>query len=63
MKDLPNRETLFETALITANDEYVNLYLENKISYNKILPNILRLLNDIEIKKLKKLYQELFHRL
>ena len=55
LKDLPNRETLFETALITANDEYVNLYLENKISYNKILPNILRLLNDIEIKKLKKI--------
>ena len=41
--------------LVTANDEFVNLYLKNKINYNAILPNILRLLNDVEIKKLKKI--------
>ena len=55
MKNLPNKDSLYETALVTANDEFVNLYLKNKINYNAILPNILRLLNDVEIKKLKKI--------
>ncbi len=55
LKNLPNKDSLYETALVTANDEFVNLYLKNKINYNTILPNILRLLNDVEIKKLKKI--------
>lgn len=52
---LTNKNSLFETALVTANDEFVNQYLRNKISYNSILPNIFKLLNDNEIKKLKKI--------
>ena len=46
---------LIWNCIVTANDEFVNLYLKNKINYNAILPNILRLLNDVEIKKLKKI--------
>ena len=55
MKLLTNKNSLFETALVTANDEFVNQFLRNKISYNSILPNIFMLLNDNEIKKLKKI--------
>ena len=33
---LPSKSSLFETALVAANDELVNLYLKNKISYNDI---------------------------
>ena len=33
---LPSKSSLFETALVTANDELVNLYLKNKIKYNDI---------------------------
>ena len=33
---LPSKSSLFETALVAANDELVNLYLKNKIRYNDI---------------------------
>ena len=33
---LPSKNSLFETALVAANDELVNLYLKNKIRYNDI---------------------------
>ena len=55
LKLLANKNSLFETALVTANDEFVNLFLKNRISYDSILPNIFKLLNDNEIKKLKKI--------
>ena len=36
MKLIPKKDTLFETILVTANDELVNLFLENKILYEDI---------------------------
>ena len=36
LKLLPSKSSLFETALVAANDELVNLYLKNKIKYNDI---------------------------
>jgi len=36
LKLIPEKDTLFETILVTANDELVNLFLENKILYEDI---------------------------
>ena len=37
--------SLFETVLISANDELVNLYLKNQISFDSIQKNLLKLIN------------------
>ena len=36
LKKLPNKNSLFETALVTANDHLVQLYLKRKIKFNEI---------------------------
>ena len=36
LKLVPNKDTLFETLLVSANDELVSLFLESKISYEDI---------------------------
>ena len=36
LKLIPKKNTLFETLLVSANDELVNLFLQNKISYEDI---------------------------
>ncbi len=40
LKDLPNKSSLFETVIVSANDELVKLFLEKKISYNSIIRNL-----------------------
>ena len=45
---LPSKNSLFETALVAANDELVNLYLKNKIRYNDI--------SSLLIKEIRKKY-------
>ncbi len=54
LKTFSNNCSLYETALVTANDEFVRLFLANKISYNEILPNIFRIMKLNDIIKLKK---------
>ena len=39
IKILPKKISLFETILITANDEIVKLFLKNKISFQEIVQN------------------------
>ena len=51
LKKIPKNETLFETILITINDELVKLFLERKIKFNDIS---LYLLQIIKIKEFKK---------
>ena len=51
----PNQCTLFDTALVSVNDELVNLFLNKKISFNDISINFLNILNLRSIKKLKKI--------
>ena len=55
LKKYPNHCTLFDTALVSANDELVNLFLNKKISFNDIFKNLLNILNLKSIKKLKKI--------
>ena len=51
LNKLPNHETLYETILISVNDELVKLFLNNKIKFNDIS---LYLLKIIKIKEFKK---------
>ena len=55
LENYPNYCSLFDTALVSANDELVNLFLNNKISFNDIFKNLLKILNLRSIKKLKKI--------
>ena len=63
LKKYPNHCTLFDTALVSINDELVNLFLSKKISFNDIIKNLIKILNLRSIKKLKKIipknYQEI----
>ena len=56
LKMMPNKDSLFETALISANDYLVDLYLNKKIEYMDISKNLLRLVNSKEIKSSKTKY-------
>ena len=42
---------MFETVLISANDELLNLYLKRKIKYSNIYTNLLKIINLKEFKK------------
>ena len=54
-KKLPNKISLFETILISSNDEIVDLFLQKKINYNDISKFIIKLINSKEFRKYKKI--------
>ncbi len=51
---IPNKISLFETILIAANDEIVNMYLKKKINYKDISIKLLKILNLKEFEIYKK---------
>ena len=53
LKLIPNKISLYETVLISANDEIVNLYLNKKIKYKEISKKIMKIMNLKEFKKFK----------
>ena len=55
LEKYPNHCSLFDTALVTINDELVNLFLNKKISFEDIFKNLLYMLNLKSIKKLKEI--------
>ena len=52
-KQIPSKISLFETVLVSANDEIVKYYLEGLIEYNQIFPKLLKILNLKKFKSLK----------
>ena len=56
LEKLPEKNSLFETALVSSNDYLVNLYLNKKIKYNEISYILLKIMNSKEIKLLRKKY-------
>ena len=64
LKILPDRHSLYETVLITINDFFVNKFLNNEISYNKMIDLILKFafhkpflkFRNLEIKKTDDIY-------
>ncbi len=52
---MPKKSSLFETILITANDEIVKLFLEKKIKFNQIIPFINKIIRFKDFTKYKKI--------
>ena len=52
-KQIPSKISLYETVLVSANDEIVKYYLDGLIEYNQIFPKLLKILNLKKFKSLK----------
>ena len=50
---LPNKNSLFETVLVSANDALVNLFLKKKIEYNDISKKLLKIVTSKEFARYK----------
>ena len=62
LKKIPKKETLFETLLVSVNDELVNLFLKKRINFDSIPRRINKILNSkifskYKFKKLRNLSQ------
>ena len=55
LKKIPNKESLFETVIVSVNDHLVNMFLEKRISFQDISKYLLKITNMSEFKKYKKL--------
>ena len=56
IQKIPDKDTLFETVIVSVNDVLVNLFLEKKIKYNDIIFKMLKIINNKEFVKFKKKY-------
>ena len=56
LKKMPKHHSLFDTAVVSINDNIVKKYLEKKISFNEIAKYFLKLLSSNEYKKYKSIY-------
>ena len=54
LKTVPKNNTLFETLLVSMNDELVSLFLNKKISYDQISKNLLSQINSKSFSKFKR---------
>ena len=54
LNDMPNKNSLYETALIIINDFFVDQFLKKKINYLQLINSIKKISNLEEFKKLKK---------
>lgn len=65
LKLIPHRDSLFETAFITINDELVNMFLSRKIDFRKLLFYLIKIINfklfkkycNIKPKSIKQIYE------
>ena len=53
---MPPKNSLYETVLITINDFFVYKFLQNKISFNRMMKLILKLSNSKDFVKYKKIH-------
>ncbi len=54
LKILPDKFTLFETIIVSANDELVRLFLKKKIKYHEITKKLIKFISKKEFLKYKK---------
>ena len=54
LKYIPEKISLFNTVIVSANDELVRLYLKGKINYHDITKELIKILNHKEFTKFKK---------
>ena len=50
---LPSRDSLFETILVSANDEFVSLFLQKKITYTELLVKLMKFISKKRFSKYK----------
>ena len=55
LNKLPQKDSLFETILVSANDEFVNLFLHKKISYIELIRKLLKYVLKKEFVKYKRI--------
>ncbi len=55
LKIIPSNHSLFETILVSANDEFVRLFLNKSIKFNDISKNLLRFIKKKEFVKYKRI--------
>ena len=55
LKDLPNKDSLFETVIVSANDKLVDLFLKKKIMFNDISRLLLKIIKKPEFKKYRRI--------
>tara|TARA_B100001179_G_C18565528_1_gene392598 strand:- start:44 stop:1207 length:1164 start_codon:yes stop_codon:yes gene_type:complete len=51
LKKVSRESSLYDTVLISANDELVNLFLQNKITFKEIVNKLIKILNSKQYKK------------
>ncbi len=54
LKNIPEKITLFDTVMVSANDELVRMYLNGKINYKDIVKKLIKIVNLKEFVKFKK---------
>ena len=54
LKNIPDMNTLYETVIVSANDELVNFFLKKKINYSQFQKKLLSIINLKEFKAYKK---------
>ena len=55
LKKIPNKISLFETIVVSANDELVRMYLRKLIKYEDISKKLLKIVNNEKFSKFKKI--------
>ena len=55
IKKLPNKDSLFETIIVSANDTLVDLFLMKKIKYTQISEKLLKFINKPKYTRMKKI--------
>ena len=60
LESLPSKSSLFETVVVSANDQLVNLFINKKINFHEISKNILKIINMIEFQKYKKIKTKIY---
>ena len=55
IKNMPNKTSLYETVLVSANDEYVKQYLNNSIKFTDIHSKLLQFIKKKEFAKYKRI--------
>jgi 1-deoxy-D-xylulose-5-phosphate reductoisomerase len=58
---LPQKQSLFETVVVSANDTLVELFLNNKIKFTDIQKKLFRIINKKKFLKFKKKYPKKIH--
>ena len=53
LKKIPERDTMFETLIVSVNDELVDLFLKKKIEFTDICSYLSKFINSKEFKKYK----------